>query len=263
MHRSRATLLVSAAGLCLLAGLLSAVFLARPTSGQAATSAASKTTIVVTAGKPSEFGFQLSSRKATAGVVVFKVTNKGKVPHTFEICTTATSTKANTCKGTVTKSLAPGKTQTLTVNLKKGNHEYICTVPGHAKLGMKGVLGVGVTPPVTVPTPTTTTPPRTTTTVTTQGTCASPVASTVTVNEFDFGFTLSPSSAHCGAITFVQTNSGNTEHNFNINGMAAAIIQSGQSTTNTFTLGPGTFDYQCDVPGHVGLGMFGKFTVTA
>jgi uncharacterized cupredoxin-like copper-binding protein len=260
MHRSRATLLVSLSGLCLLAGLLSAVFLAGPASGRSGTSAVSKTTIVVTAGKPSEFSFQLSSRKALAGIVVFKVTNKGKVPHTFEICTTASTTVTNTCKGTVTKSLAPGKSQVLTVNMKKGNHEYLCTVPGHAQLGMKGILGVGVTPPA--PPPVSSTTARTTTTVTTQSTCASPTPSTVNVTEFDYGFTLSPTSAHCGPITFVQTNTGNTEHNFNINGMAAAIIQAGQSTTNTFTFGPGTFDYQCDVPGHVGLGMFGKFTVT-
>lgn len=261
MHRSRATLLVSLSGLCLVAGLLTAVFLAGPASGRPGTSAAPKTTIVVTAGKPSEFAFQLSSRKALAGVVVFKVTNKGKVPHTFEICTSGNgSIKANACKGKVTTNLKPGHSQTLTVTLSKGNHEYLCTVAGHAKLGMKGVLGVGVTPPAPVPTPTTTT--HTTTTVATQTTCASPTPTTVNVNEFDYGYTLSPSSAHCGPITFVQTNTGNTEHNFDINGMAGAIIQSGQSTTNTFTFGPGTFDYQCDVPGHVGLGMFGKFTVT-
>ena len=50
------------------------------------------------------------------------------------------------------------------MTLAKGKHEYLCTVPGHAAGGMKGVLGVAVTvttppvtPPVTVPTGPTTT----------------------------------------------------------------------------------------------------------
>ena len=36
----------------------------------------------------------------------------------------------------------PGKTGVLVVTLKKGRYPYLCTVPGHAAAGMKGVLTV-------------------------------------------------------------------------------------------------------------------------
>jgi uncharacterized cupredoxin-like copper-binding protein len=38
----------------------------------------------------------------------------------------------------------PGQTAKLTVTFaKKGSYPYLCTVPGHASAGMKGVLRVG------------------------------------------------------------------------------------------------------------------------
>ena len=92
-----------------------------------ATSAAS--TVNVTAGKPTEFHFRLSGT-ATHGRVTFRVTNRGSVKHDFKI------------DGGKTKLIAPGKTRTLTVTLKKGTYSYRCTVPGHAAAGMKGRLTV-------------------------------------------------------------------------------------------------------------------------
>ena len=39
--------------------------------------------------------------------------------------------------------LGKGQTDTLRVSvLKAGNYEYLCTVPGHAAGGMKGILKV-------------------------------------------------------------------------------------------------------------------------
>jgi uncharacterized cupredoxin-like copper-binding protein len=82
------------------------------------------TTIKVTA---KDFKFVLSKKSATHGKVTFKVTNKGPSPHDFKIA------------GKKTKLLKKGKSATLTVTLKKGKkYTYICTVPGHAQLGMKG-----------------------------------------------------------------------------------------------------------------------------
>jgi plastocyanin len=38
--------------------------------------------------------------------------------------------------------VAPGKTSTITVALKKGTYTYYCPVPGHLQAGMKGTLTV-------------------------------------------------------------------------------------------------------------------------
>jgi uncharacterized cupredoxin-like copper-binding protein len=92
--------------------------------------AASGTSVTVTAGSPSEFAFKLSTKTVKAGVVTFKVTNKGQLPHDFKI------------GGKTTKLLQNGKSQTLKVTLKKGKAPYLCTVSGHAAAGMKGVVTV-------------------------------------------------------------------------------------------------------------------------
>src|SRR3954449_307206 len=142
-------------------GTLAGVYL--PTSSAKTTTAhASKVTINVTA---NEWSFKLSKRSVPVGsTVVFKVTNKGKIGHDFKIA------------GKKTKLLAPGKSQLLTVKFgKKGTFTYICSVTGHARLGMQGKFAVGVTAP----------PPPSTTTTTTQQTTTGNVGTattTVTVN---------------------------------------------------------------------------------
>src|SRR3954470_12899171 len=75
-----------------------------------------------------EFNFKLSEASVPAGSVTFSVTNKGKIPHDFKIA------------GKKTPLLKPGKSAKLTVTLKKGKNAYVCSVGGHAALGMKGTL---------------------------------------------------------------------------------------------------------------------------
>jgi len=42
-----------------------------------------------------------------------------------------------------TSNIDPGSTATLKVTFAKpGNYPYLCTIPGHAEAGMKGVLKV-------------------------------------------------------------------------------------------------------------------------
>ena len=85
---------------------------------------ATVTTVKVTI---KNFKFTLSKKSATHGKVTFKLTNKGHTQHDFKIA------------GKKTPKIGPGKSATLTVTLKKGKkYTYICTVPGHAQLGMKG-----------------------------------------------------------------------------------------------------------------------------
>jgi len=89
------------------------------------------TTVAVTAGKPTEFRFTLSKKTILKGTGVFKVTNKGKINHDFKIA------------GKKTPTVTAGKVSTLRVLFKKaGKYPYLCTLPGHAALGMKGVLTV-------------------------------------------------------------------------------------------------------------------------
>jgi mono/diheme cytochrome c family protein len=120
--------------------------------------------VTVTAGKPTEFAFKLSKTQVPAGTVKFVVKNAGKITHSFKICASASGGTKNTCAGTATPVLKHGASATITVSLKKGRHEFLCTVAGHAAAGMKGILGVGVAPPLTTPRPTPVVPPTTTTT---------------------------------------------------------------------------------------------------
>lgn len=89
------------------------------------------TTVAVTLGKPSEFKLTLSKKSILKGTAVFKVANKGMISHDFKIA------------GKRTPTLTMGKTATLRVVFKKaGRYPYLCTLPGHAAAGMKGVLVV-------------------------------------------------------------------------------------------------------------------------
>ena len=79
----------------------------------------------------SEFKFVLSAKSARRGLVSFKVKNVGKLGHDFQI------------NGRKTRVLSPGQSTTLRVTfLRKGHYPYICTVPGHAAAGMKGVFTI-------------------------------------------------------------------------------------------------------------------------
>jgi uncharacterized cupredoxin-like copper-binding protein len=231
--------LVVLAGLGILAGIFLPVSSASPFHAQS--KKASKVAITVTA---KEWSFKLSKRTVPVGTtVVFKVTNKGKIGHNFRIA------------GKKTPILNPGKSATITVKFaKKGKIAYDCSVPGHARLGMKGTFGVGVTAP----------PPTTVATTQTQPTGSVGTAkTTVTVNMVEYAFQLSQATIPSGQVTFVVKNSGAEAHNFDINGVhSGAIIAPGATETWTVSLPAGQYLYTCDVPFHVDRGMTGNFTVT-
>jgi len=82
--------------------------------------------------KGREFRFTLSSKSlAKPGTVTFNFTNTGTVAHDFKI------------DGKTTPLVQPGHTAKLVVRFRKaGKFSYLCTVPGHAAAGMRGVFTV-------------------------------------------------------------------------------------------------------------------------
>jgi uncharacterized cupredoxin-like copper-binding protein len=98
-------------------------------SAHTVAASAASTTIRVS---EKEFSIKLSQTSlARPGTVTFDVKNAGKMAHNFRI------------NGKQTRLIQPGKTATLTVTFKKNaSYHYICAVPGHAALGMKGVFAV-------------------------------------------------------------------------------------------------------------------------
>lgn len=72
--------------------------------------------------------------KVPAGRVTFAVKNEGGATHAFEIKGNGIDVK--------TKTLGPGDTVALTVDLKPGKYEIWCPVGSHRDLGMQGVITV-------------------------------------------------------------------------------------------------------------------------
>jgi uncharacterized cupredoxin-like copper-binding protein len=229
--------LVVLAGLGVVAGIFLSASSASPTQTKVR-----RVTITVVA---REWSFKLSRRTVPAGTTVtFKVTNKGKIGHNFVIA------------GKKTKILRPGQSANLIVRFtRKTKLVYTCSVPGHARLGMKGTFGVGVAPPP---------PPKTTTTTTTTTPANVGTANTtVNVDMVEYSFKLSQATIPSGQVTFVVKNDGAEVHNFDINGVhSGALLAPGATETWTVAMPPGQYLYTCDVPFHVDRGMTGTFQVT-
>lgn len=205
-------------------GALFALTLATSALGKPVAAAAT-TTVAVTAGKPSEFRFTLSQTAITTGTAVFKVANKGAVAHDFKI------------SGKKTATLARGKAGTLRVSFKKpGRYAFLCTLPGHAAAGMKGVLVV-----------------------------KKPVATTVAVTAgepAEFRYTLSKRAVAMGPLTFKVTNKGAIAHDFKLAGKKTVKLAKGKSATLRVTIAkPGRYAYLCTLPGHAAAGMKGVLVV--
>lgn len=123
-----------------------ALAIASACAGAVAAPAAKTVTIAVDA---KDFSFTLSRRSVPAGTTVrFVVRNRGSVLHDFVVAKRRT------------RLLRRGASQTITVPFaKRGRYSFLCSVPGHAKLGMKGTFSVGKPPaPVTKPPPPTVDP---------------------------------------------------------------------------------------------------------
>lgn len=118
-------------------GMLAAVFVlgkeSEPEAAGSETTAATQTTETgqaVQSVSVSEVDYKIRLPETTlkAGKYSFEVQNQGKVPHNLVI------------KGAgvdeATSDLAPGVSESLTVELKPGSYEFYCSIPGHKQLGM-------------------------------------------------------------------------------------------------------------------------------
>jgi uncharacterized cupredoxin-like copper-binding protein len=115
MRRVVATSLVTAA-------VLTVVALAPAASG----SSTAKYTVTAV-----DFRFVKMPKTVAAGTHTFTLVNKGSAMHDLKLA------------GKKTKILAKGQRGSFTVALKRGKrYAFLCTVPGHAALGMKGTLTV-------------------------------------------------------------------------------------------------------------------------
>ena len=86
---------------------------------------------------------------------------------------------------------------------------------------------------------------------------------TISVNEFEFGFSLSRNTISAGKVTFLMRNSGSLIHNFAVVGSASGtFLTPGQTGKMTVTLKPGTYIYVCGVKDHAAEGMQGTLVVT-
>ncbi|HEY2176502.1 MAG TPA: plastocyanin/azurin family copper-binding protein [Mycobacteriales bacterium] len=119
---------ITTALFALLATGIASLFLVQLASAGPARRSATKTVLV----KGGEFFFRLSTKSiARPGKVTFLFKNAGHVAHDFKI------------NRRVTPLITPGKTAKLAVTFrKKGKYPYLCTVPGHAAAGMRGVFTV-------------------------------------------------------------------------------------------------------------------------
>jgi plastocyanin len=81
-----------------------------------------------------ELKFIPVAAQAPPGKVVVKSVNKASIGHNIAVDGNGVNQAGPVVTG--------GKTSEITVTLKPGTYQFLCTVPGHAAAGMKGVLTV-------------------------------------------------------------------------------------------------------------------------
>ena len=201
--------------------------------------------------------------------VAINVTNNGVLQHNWYVIGTDFRTQI----------AGAGAKETITVNLPAGTYNVECEVPGHAAAGMVGVLtvaaGGGTAPaggtPESGATPASATPEAGATPVSgaTPQSGATPMAgggaaTAVTVSMIDLKF--EPADVTIPANTDVQVtavNNGVLQHNWDVLGtqFKTPLAGGGSSNMVTVNLPAGTYNVQCDEPGHAEAGMVGVLTV--
>ncbi|MHB1242815.1 MAG: plastocyanin/azurin family copper-binding protein [Gaiellaceae bacterium] len=100
-----------------------------------ALAAPAATTLRISADAKGALRFDRSTLRATPGVVTISMRNPSFVPHDVGI-------RGNGVRA-LGKVVLKGGTSKVTATLKRGRYVFFCSVAGHERAGMKGVLTVG------------------------------------------------------------------------------------------------------------------------
>lgn len=121
------------------AGTFSVKFTGQLTTAAGGSTAQAKTLLKITGGAKNKLLFSKKRLVAKAGVVTIAMRNLSNVPHNVAIRAGTGAKSKLIAKGKVVRK---GKTSTVRATLKKGKYRYVCTVRGHEKAGMWGILTV-------------------------------------------------------------------------------------------------------------------------
>ena len=108
------------------------------TSASPPTSEGPETQTIAVSG--TEFAFALNPSDVNPGVVVFRLTNDGEIPHDLKIEGPGVAEAAG--GEAKTPVIDPGQTADMEIELREGDYELWCTGPGHREGGMELELEV-------------------------------------------------------------------------------------------------------------------------
>ena len=207
------------------------------------------------------------------------LTNVGALPHNFAIEGYNDAAPVDMPNGQTVDWPVPA-------DVAPGDYVFYCEIPGHREAGMVGNITIlaagstaaaapagtpeaGETPvaegtPESGATPVSGTPESGTPVATTGQAPAAGASTSVSVSMVDLKF--EPADVTIPAntdVTVTVTNNGALDHNWDVLGTAfkTEIAGGGDVQTITVNLAAGSYDLQCDVPGHAQAGMIGKLTV--
>ncbi len=195
--------------------------------------------------------FDPSTLEIPAGQdVVVNLVNTGALPHNFSIPDQGISV-----------DVAAGATEQVTLNLPAGTYDFDCNVPGHKEAGMVGkitaVEGMEMPGGDTGTDTGASTPDA--------GSGGDTAAATeIEIDLQDIKFDPADVQIPAGQdVTVHLVNSGALPHNFSIPDQGISQdVAAGATETITLNLPAGTYDFDCNVPGHKEAGMVGKITAS-
>ena len=178
--------------------------------------------------------------------VKVELKNTGALPHNFSIDDPK-----------ISQDVAAGATAEVTLNLPAGTYQFYCDEPGHKEAGMVGTLTVTDAPAAT--------DAEAQPTAAAADTQAPAAASSgpIELDMVDIAF--DPTALEIPAntpVTVTLKNTGVLPHNFSIPDQNISVdVAAGATGEVTLNLPAGTYQYDCDEPGHKEAGMVGTLTV--